>query len=243
MAQTLTQVKNPWGAAIGAGARGFDAQRTDLFTIDFGPVIAPLTTILGRVLDGDVSSPANRLLLGLPTASDTVFFPNAVEFPERRVGATATRRHEVAYPFPGYDEPLAQVNVTWTLDVGVDDIAPMSRVLALLRTWFAVTRAGRDGQDPNELSLTLRDASESGTGLIPDFRHDFMVYLWRGYRTAPADAAYTASDPSTAGLELSGRWLVRRGWLAGLQQGALRHAQGAPGEVRAMFLADTIVEV
>ncbi len=253
MTQFLSQVKNPWGAAADQSAPGLDPQRSDLFTIDFSPPLLALRGILQRVVGingdgddelGDPNGVAAALLDALPSSADLPYFPNGVEFPERRVRVDTSRRHEIAYPFPGYDEECAPVVVTWTLDSGVADVSPRAHVLALLRTWLAVVRAGRDGQDPNELTLDLATASASGRGFIPHFRHDFTVYLWRGQSTPPTEAAFTsAATPNDAGLVLSQKWLVRRAWLGGLQLPPLRHAQAGVSEVRATFYADTVVEI
>lgn len=239
MAQVLNYTKNPWarlheGDAVDNPAFGWDPQRTDLFTIDFSSALTAMQEILRRV--AATSSVAAQLYEALPTRESLALFPVVVALPERHIRSEATRRHDIPYPNPGYDDELAAIGVTWFLECGADDAA-RSSILAFLRTWQAVTRAGRAGQNPGELALDLQAASRSGTGFIPNFRHDFTISLWRGTGTRSNVLVDTY-------LELSQRWQVRAGWLAGIHLPELRANQpAAVAEVRTAFHADTVVEI
>lgn len=244
MGQILDGIKNPWAAAGNPGWIGsLDPQRTDLFTIDFSEAITSINLILLAAVNGPQGNIARSLLGAMPTRSNAAYFPSGVDIPERSVAYTTTRRHEIAYNLPSWDGAQPPLNVTWTMDSG-NSVFKVARPLVLLRAWTAIVRAGRDGQDPNELYLDLLTAS-GGRGYVPDYKHDFVVYLWRGKSDAATPAAFTsAATPENAGVELAGRWLVRNAWLTGFQQPSLSHAGGsAVGTIRSTFACDAVVEI
>lgn len=252
MPQTFDRVINPWAQQGNKSTSdpsvlyGLDPQRSDLFTIDFSAALTAIQTILRRVTAQyqlDPTGVGAALYSYLPTREQLTYYPVSVDFPERKVGVEGFRRHDVPYPHPGYDDELGAISVSWMLDCGTDDFA-RSQILAFLRSWLAVTRAGRAGQSESELSLDLNTASASGTGFIPDFRHDFVVSLWRGFIHRQSEGADSIFVGASDNMELSQRWLVKRGWLAGIQMPGLRTNQAASvAEVRTTFYADTIVEI
>ncbi len=240
MAQTLNQLSNPWGASAPDGS-GIDAQRSDLFTLDFSLPLSAIRSILIRATNNG-SKLAGSLLGSLPDQLRLPFFANSVEFPEARTSASVVKRHEIPLTWPGMDDAPGQINITFTVESPTAIVDARSKVLAFLRAWRAVVRAGRPGQQQGELSLDLLTASRDGTRLIPDYRHNFSIYLWRGRIPASNEAPFDNFTAANSGVELAQEWTIVRGWLCGMQATQLRHAASGILEVRASFQAEAVVE-
>lgn len=243
MAQVLEQVKNPWGAQTNPNWVGaLNVQRTDLFTLNVSDAVSYLGLILLRAANGSQGELARGLLNAMPTRFNAMYFASAVDFPEQTTGTAISKRHEMPYNFPASDQALSVVTISWILDSG-SDAYRIGRALALLRAWKAVVRAGRGGQDPNELQLDLQTASRSGRGYVPDFRHNMAVYLWRGKNSITEDVFNGAATPENSGFDIAQRWILKNAWLAGFQQPSLSHqGNGQNAIVRSTFYCDAIVE-
>ncbi len=254
MAQNLVQVKNPWGAQVAAGAKPLEAQRSDFFTVDFGGPLASFNSILERaafasILDGSQTRAAiaRQLQRSLPVANEAIYLSKSVELPDRRMQVNQTKQHEMNIPFPGADEIAGQVTITLNMDVPNAD-AVYSQVNALMRTWTAIVRAGRAGQNQNELQLGLRSASLNGSGWIPAFRQDIIVSLWRGmsFSGGVPNTFFGVDSPPTStesSLVNCGGYLLSKAWLAGFQPGALAHAQSGIMDAKATFYCDAVIEL
>lgn len=243
MPQTLPQIKNPWAAQTGPDTAGLEAQRSDLFTVDFSLPLAAIRGILAQARNRiDTQQIAGSLLQQFPTPDEMPYYANSIEFPTTQITASASKRHEVPILRPGLEEAVGSFTITFTQDTRAD--STYSKVLAFLRAWRAVVRAGRDGQTEGELSLDLLQAG-GGNTLIPQCKHNFSVQLWRGHIPQLFDDDLTEDldeTSSTAGVELAGQWTIVRGWLVGFQQGQLRHSASGIMEIRATFQAEAIVE-
>jgi len=238
MPQELLQMLNPWARrqTDGSGVlptRILEPQRTDLFTVDFGPVIKAVQPILS----GAQSSRARALATALPNPANARFYVNGVDFPEARTSVSTSKRHEQPFPWPSNDEVLSQFTLTFWQDICLEEFS-ISSVVAFLYGWRAIVRAGRPGVSDSDIPLSL---IEAGVGtLIPAYRYDFYIEQWRGRNTDPALEVGLGTDGQSA-LELSHRWKVVRGWISGVQPNAIRHAQAQAQEVRATFCADAVV--
>ncbi len=253
MPQNLVQVKNPWGAQVANGAKPLEAQRSDFFTVDFGAPIAAFSGILERaafasILDGTQGATiARQLQRSLPVANEAVYLSKAVDLPDRRMQTTTTKQHEMSIAFPGADEIAGQITITLNMDVPNADTV-YSQVNALMRTWTAIVRAGRAGQNQNELQIGLRTASLNGAGWIPAFRQDITVNLWRGmnFNGGVSNSFFGVDTPPTtadSSLVNCGGYVLSRAWLAGFQPGSLSHMQAGVMDAKATFYCDAVIEL
>lgn len=234
---TLTQLKNPWATTqtsapgqTNAGAT--EAQRADLFTVDFSSAYAAIRGVLERERDtGGVA----ELLDQLPIASELIYYARAVDFGEAKVASQIGRRHEATVPYPGLEEPYGAVTVNFIQDASGDANRYASKIMAFFRAWRALVRAGRAGLNSGDISLGLLQASASGRGLVPHYRHNFNVKLWRG-------AVPGSEEEPALTLELATQWTLQGAWVLAVQPGSVGNTNNGAQELRVVFAVETLTE-
>lgn len=233
-------MKNPWGRTQAdvfgqLSSQVLEAQRSDLFTVNFSKAYDAIWGVLNR--SADEGGAVAALLKQFPTKDQLVYFASAVDFPPSQVAVGNSRRHEVPLPFPGAEESFGLVTVTFVQDASGESNLSASKISAFLRGWRALVRAGRAGLSAGDLSLGLLEASANGNSLIPHYRHSFLVELWRGNST---DGNVESQN---AGLmELATQWQVKDAWVQSIQFNSLSSKQSGVQELKATFAASAIVE-
>lgn len=229
---TLTQLKNPWAAQAGA-LPAMEVQRSDLFTVDFSSAYDAIRTVFERSRDADG---VEDLLRQFPSRDELPYYARAVDFGDSRIGQQLGRRHEVPVPYPGEETPYGQVTVTLMQDATGESSLYASKIMAFFRGWRVLARAGRAGVNQREVSLDLLQASADGRSLIPHFRHNFVVRLWKGATPAPG------AEPDPLRMELATQWTVQGAWVESLQPAGLASDQGVAHGLRVIFAAEAMVE-
>lgn len=232
----IVAMQNPWARMQGPGLAALEAQRNDLFTVNFTSAYDEIVRVLQRATQtSSQGQEISSLLRSFPSKGELGYFPCAVEFPSSAVGVNQGKRHEVPVPYPGQEELYGSVAINFLQDASGDANLNVSKINAFLRGWRALVRAGRAGLSSGDISLGLQEASADGNGYVPHFKHNFQVELWRGNSGSGA----AAEDGE---MELATRWTVYGAWLQALQMGSLTSKGGAALETRAVFAASAIGE-
>lgn len=157
----LADQKNLWGSTT--TTQGLEPQRSDLWIVDFTDVVKGLNAqnIFGK--------------LGL-TEVPAFFtqFVQSVTLPELKMKSEVFRRDSVPFQMPSWDEPIDAIKIVFLLDAygDVND----SKVLAVLKAWQALVRAGRGSRSGLYANYFLP--------LNANFRYDYTfpvrVALLRG---------------------------------------------------------------
>src|SRR5574343_365752 len=123
------RIKNPWGQVL-------EAQRTDLFKVDFRPALIGLIPYRG--------------LYGYNSGLPTEVFVRDISFPAQVIKTEEIRMGSVPYLWPTWDEALQQVKITFDQD------AYDSEIWKFLQTWRDVVRAGVDGVSNVQLDRNFK---------------------------------------------------------------------------------------
>jgi len=233
-------MQNPWARtqtdAFGRlSSQVLEAQRSDLFTVNFSKAYDAIRGVLTR--SAEENELVAELLQQFPTKEQLVYFASAVDFSSAQVAVGNSRRHEVPLPFPGTEEPYGTVTVTFLQDASGEANLNSSKIGAFLRGWRTLVRAGRAGIGSGDVSLGLLAASENGNSLIPHYRHSFLVELWRG-----SQLGGDPNSPTAGMMELATQWQVKDAWVQSVQPNSLNSKQSGPQELRATFAASAVVE-
>ena len=149
----MSRVKqnNTWGSSGGP-----DAQRSDLWLVDFTEAIAGLND----QIQPSQSSASNSVSTELEAISSLEpHFIQSVRLPALKVKAETIMRDSRPYPMPGFDEPFGEIQITFLMESPTD--GNTSKVYRFLETWRAFVRAGR-GSMGNE-------------GRVPELNSDYRI--------------------------------------------------------------------
>jgi len=235
---TSAIAKNPWGVVP-----RYEAQRTDLWLLDLSGVCTALHLLL-RSQGGTIGALANAL----PNANDAVFFGSSVVFPEQTVSSIVSKRDSRVYNSPAEDAALGAARITFITDADADGSAGRSRLGALLEAWRLVVRAGRGSVATGGQSLSLAEASATGS-LIPDYAHNISVLLLRGISQDLAGDLVSgrstlSNAASTAVLDVAEQRVLVRAWVSTIQSSDLRYTGGANSlEYQTSIFAEDIITV
>jgi hypothetical protein len=149
---------NTWGRAA-----GIEAQRTDLWVVDFREAIAGLRETSTVAQDTNTEFPNSSFLMSLsdilPTATLATYFCKSVSLPELRVRPDVVRRDSRPYNMPSWDDPLDPIRISFLLDcykAGTVESPYQSDVYNVLDFWRALVRAGR-GSMSEEYAIRLNN--------------------------------------------------------------------------------------
>lgn len=170
MSRVIDNQMNPWGKR-----QGVEAQRSDLWIVDFKDALEKLNQSLLRSED---MTPGLATFY-LPPKLSSYFVQNVV-LPDLKTRAEPIRRDSRAYPTPSWDEALEPISMTFILDCftpganGTANRSPYkSDVYQMLDGWRAVVRAGR-GPMSSEYSIRLN------ADYRIDYAFDVRLLLLRG---------------------------------------------------------------
>lgn len=156
--------KNVWGAQ-----GGLDAQRSDLWQIDFTQVVRGIND---QIRNGPNSKTAVVETQIQPiTSTVEPYYISSVSMPTLKVKAEEYRRDSRPYMMPGFDESLPEIKVVFILETPTQ--VARSKVYTFLDTWRAFVRAGR-GALGNERTVTLNQYFKVG------FKFPVSIILFRG---------------------------------------------------------------
>lgn len=201
---------NPWGRSDTTN----DLQRADLWEIDFDTVIKTFTSLC--ILDS---------FSGVgPNGIGTKYYAKDVELPERRVGVEVVRRDSRPFSFPGWDEPVGCLKVTFRVDITQDGSVYQSQIYKFLDAWRSVVRSGR-GPMSSEPNFVTDDTWR------PPYAQNFLVNMLTG-------ASDSAGNP-----QVSGAFVVVKGWLSSISVGSLSYDKGNEIQtVQATFCCDDFLD-
>jgi hypothetical protein len=168
MARVIDNQANLWGRSYGA-----EAQRSDLWIVDFSTVLQLLNA---SIFQGDAMSKGVAQPFIPPKLA--TYHLQSVTLPDLKVRSEAIRRDSRPYQTPSWDEPLEAITFSFILDCwkagksyAVDPYR--SDIYQLLDVWRAIVRAGRGGMS-GEYAITLDDNYRI------DYKADVQLNLMRG---------------------------------------------------------------
>jgi len=236
MARIINDQINTWGRE-----KGVDAQRSDLWVIDFNHVLANLDSTLtdtGAMSTG-VTAPYVPMKL-------STYYAASVSMPELKVRAEPVRRDSRPYQMPSWDDPLDAIRVVFWLDcykTGGSAVNPFqSDLYQMLEAWRAVVRAGR-GQMSSEYAITLNE------NYSMNYAFDVRVNFLRGSsnpQVTPASTATsfrTASEAVSNDLEYSLRFRLVNCWLSSFKTTELTYESAKLLQIESIFYAEDILQV
>ena len=209
-----------------------DAQRSDLWVVDFSTAITGLNgNFTERTLAPKLAAYTSR----------------SVTLPELKTKSDQVRRDSRPYQMPSWDEPLDAIGMTFTLDSHKstgDNADPYSSDLyQLLTMWRVSVRAGR-GAMSKETEVPQLNAKYR-----VDYAFDVGVRLLRGCSNPTAvdtvnsnSAAYdpTVDSPVVNDLEFSMQLVLVKCWLGGFKMSELSYDDSKPVTISATFYAEDI---
>lgn len=155
--------KNVWGSQ-----GGLNAQRADLWKIDFSQVVTGLNDQIRPSL-----TVGTQIETDLEPIQSTVepYFISSVTMPTLKIKADEFRRDSRPYMMPGFDEPMSEIKVVFMVETPANGTT--TKIYQFLEAWRAFVRAGRGGMS-NERKVTL------GTDYKVKFRFPVTIILFRG---------------------------------------------------------------
>jgi hypothetical protein len=234
MSRVISDQLNPWGRE-----EGVDAQRSDLWIVDFSGAIAGL----------------NKNISGLLPPRLATYYSQSVTLPDLKTKSDVIRRGSRPYQTPSWDEPLDPITMTFVLDskswFGADRTPYQSDLYRMLTLWRMCVRAGR-GEMSSEGEVIELNASYRY-----DYDFDVPVRMLRG--NANPAIIRVQSDPSSASgsdmpaqesgyyedvistdLEFSTVLTLVKCWLGSFKISELSYADGKPVTITASFYAEDI---
>lgn len=154
----ITDQTNIWGSQ-----GGVNAQRADLWAIDFKQVIDGINS---QIFDGDLDTALNAL-----QGNVEPYYISSVVMPCQKVKAVEVKRDSRPYMMPSFDDSLTEIRVNFILDTPTN--AKTSKIYTFLETWRAFVRAGR-GPMGNEKSVSLNNK------FLVGFRFPVAIVFLRG---------------------------------------------------------------
>ena len=159
MARDLESQRNLWGAQAD---KAVNAQRADLWTVDFSQVVSGLNTQI-RASESTGLSAVQPL---------ETYFCQSVTLPELKVNADSFKRDSRPYMMPTSDDPLGAISAKFYLE---NPLSPQrSVVYQLFDTWRAYVRGGRGAYAGESYVPTL------GANWKVQYAFDVTISLYRG---------------------------------------------------------------
>lgn len=236
MARIINDQINTWGRE-----KGIDAQRSDLWVIDFNHVLANLDSTIS-----DATAMSTGVTAPYVPPKLSTYYAASVSLPELKVRPEQIRRDSRPYQMPSWDEPCDAVRVVFWLDcfkTGGSAVNPFqSDLYQMLETWRAAVRAGRGGMS-NEYAIRLND------NYSINYAFDVRVSFLRGSsnpQVTPASTATsfrTASEAVSNDLEFSLKFRLVNCWLSSFKTTELTYESAKLLQIEAIFYVDDILQV
>jgi len=241
--------KNPWGTSVMKGGKALDIQRSDLWALDlsesqstlFGTDYASsnLVQALGKYYS-DFNAQVGDL-------SSIAFYPKSVSFPEVRTNPEILPVYSTPYNFPGHDEAIPLVRVTFRHPSS--ELGKASAIFYILSRWRDICRAGRGVQfSASKVYANLGDdftgitdrefMLKSALGYRVPYKYDMTLHLYRGN-----DYVSTATSLNINEMVPSSMYRLEGAWLSGIQLSDLDYESNVPLTIAASIYVDNITQV
>jgi hypothetical protein len=191
---------NPWGRE-----NGMEAQRSDLWLLDFSSVISGIKD-QAFVLEALGLSESD-----LPTQDDVAYYPQRISPPALRTRLRQIVHGTVPVQQPGYSEAIDSVRIEFLHDVR--NRGRMSRILSMIMAWQQLSRIGR--RSTHGIYIPFPSAVYR-----PRFRFDVVIRLVQG----DVNGVSREMEPGAA-------YVLEKCWIKSYQSNELSMADSASHRV------------